>query len=153
MKNVREKPSERERKILEALIEDDMRFNELLRKTHITSATLSEDLKKLTNENRVFRRYSSTKNGTVICLTPREKFKRYHVMELSKFIGLKIRMYMIENNLKSINDVDLKKVFETESPDKIIEGFDLIEISDTEKREALGEVWSEWISIIYKDKW
>ena len=153
VKKMRERPSERERKILEALMKGDKGFNELNEITGINKATLSSDLKRLIEENRVSRRYSTQPFRAYISLTEREKYKRYHVMGLAKFIGLKIRMYMIENNLKSINDVDLKKVFEIESPDKIIEGFDLIEIADSEKKEVLAEVWSEWISIIYKDDW
>ena len=134
-------------------MEDNMKFNELHRKTHINKATLSEDLKKLTDENRIYRVYDSDKKGVAICLTERELFKRYYVMELSKYIGLMIRMYMGKNNIKSIYDVDLKKVFPKDEIDKIIKDYDLIEISEDEKRDVLAEVWNEWISRIYKDRW
>ena len=134
--------TEREEDIINLLRKDNMGFMEIYKEIDCSEPSLSKHLKKLMNEDRIYKKYDSFKDSVVYCLTSDETTEIW-IKEMSKIIGLSIIDDIVYYEKNSIFECDINKIFKKYG--------DLIAIwkapilSRDEKLKKIDKLFSDWI--------
>jgi len=98
-------------RIIKLLGREDLRFEELLKKTNLSRSTLTQHLKQLTEEGKIKKTYSEEKKALVYTVLRETLLREVVIHDFVFFVGSRIGKQVLEMEMGNRKELDLWEAF------------------------------------------
>jgi len=139
--------------ILRELANNDLTFTELKKTTGFSSSTLTSHLKKLEEDDVIYKDYNRENNKIVYKVIDNPLTKEIIIHDFVNYVGANTVEQILRKEMGLIEDIDLKKAFAYGTIESFVEKrYKRKPISYREILDILKEEYGDWIEIEEKNQ-